>query len=142
MGWPDDTELELVPPDPLVENFALAEIADKAVAANPDVIVAEQNVVKACAASAISRWHISQWLPQWVVIRLKMLSQLCRVPSATAVGSLRGTPLISANASIRRPPGRAAPRPRELADYRVLLKVNAGTARRAYLRAVSRTHSN
>lgn len=40
MGWPDDTELELVPPDPLVENFSLAEIADKAVAANPDVIVA------------------------------------------------------------------------------------------------------
>ena len=55
MGWPDDTELELVPPDPLVENFSLAEIADKAVAANPDVIVAEQNVVKARAASAISK---------------------------------------------------------------------------------------
>lgn len=55
MGWPDDTELELVPPDPLVENFSLAEIADKAVAANPDVVVAEQNVVKARAASAISK---------------------------------------------------------------------------------------
>jgi hypothetical protein len=51
MGWPDDTELELVPPDPLVENFSLAEIADKAVG----LIVAEQNVVKARAASAISK---------------------------------------------------------------------------------------
>ena len=55
MGWPDDTELELVPPDPLVENISIEEVADKAVAANPDVIVAEQNVVKARAASAISK---------------------------------------------------------------------------------------
>jgi hypothetical protein len=55
MGWPDDTELELVPPDPLVENISLDEVADKAVAANPDVIAAEQNVVKARAASAISK---------------------------------------------------------------------------------------
>ena len=55
MGWQDDTELELVPPGPLVENISLEEVADKAVAANPDVIVAEQNVVKARAASAISK---------------------------------------------------------------------------------------
>jgi hypothetical protein len=55
MGWPDDIELELVPPDPLVENVSLDDIADKAVAANPDVIVAEQNAVKARAASAISK---------------------------------------------------------------------------------------
>jgi hypothetical protein len=29
MGWPDDTPLELVPPDPLVENISLQAIADK-----------------------------------------------------------------------------------------------------------------
>jgi len=55
MGWPDDTELELVPPDPLVENISLQEIADKPSAANPDVIEAEQTVVKARAASALSK---------------------------------------------------------------------------------------
>ena len=55
MGWPDETELELVPPDPLIESISLEEISDKAVAANPDVIVAEQTVVKARAASAISK---------------------------------------------------------------------------------------
>jgi hypothetical protein len=59
MGWPDDTELELVSPDPLVENISLEEVADKAVAANPDVIVAEQNVVKARAASTISKMAYS-----------------------------------------------------------------------------------
>jgi outer membrane protein TolC len=55
MGWPDDTELELLPPDPLVESISLEEIADKAIGANPEVILAEQNVVKARAASAISK---------------------------------------------------------------------------------------
>ena len=48
MGWPDDTELDLVPPDPLVENISLQEVAGKSVgAANLDVIEAEQTVVKA-----------------------------------------------------------------------------------------------
>ena len=55
MGWPDDTELELAPPDPLNENISLEEVADKAIAANPEVIVAEQTVVKARAASTISK---------------------------------------------------------------------------------------
>jgi outer membrane protein TolC len=45
----------LVPPDALVENMSLDEIADKAVNSNPDVIVAEQKVVKARAASSISK---------------------------------------------------------------------------------------
>jgi outer membrane protein len=55
MGWPAETELELVPPDPLVESISLEEVADKSAAANPDVIEAEQTVVKARAASAISK---------------------------------------------------------------------------------------
>jgi outer membrane protein TolC len=55
MGWPAETELELVPPDPLVESISLEEVADKSAASNPDLIDAEQTVVKARAASAISK---------------------------------------------------------------------------------------
>ena len=66
MGWPDDTELELVLPDPLVENVSLRDVADKPAGANPDVVEAEQNVVKARAAS--------------------MLSKLAYVPTVAAVG--------------------------------------------------------
>jgi outer membrane protein TolC len=54
MGWPDDTELELVPPEPLVENISLEEVVDKP-PANPEVIEAEQTVVKARAASMLSK---------------------------------------------------------------------------------------
>jgi hypothetical protein len=50
MGWPEDTELELAMPDPLVEDVSLEEVSDKSFAANPDVVVAEQTVVKARAA--------------------------------------------------------------------------------------------
>jgi len=55
MGWPVETELELVPPEPLVESLSLEEVSDKSAAANADVIEAEQNVVKARAGSAISK---------------------------------------------------------------------------------------
>ncbi len=55
MGWPEDTELELVPPDPLVENISLEEVADAPPGANADVIEAEQTVVKARAASMLSK---------------------------------------------------------------------------------------
>jgi len=54
IGWPDDTELELVSPEPLVEDISLQEISNKPVA-SVDVIEAEQTVVKARAASAISK---------------------------------------------------------------------------------------
>src|SRR4029079_17352451 len=37
MGWPHDTELELVPPDPLVENVSSADIGDKPASANLEV---------------------------------------------------------------------------------------------------------
>jgi len=55
MAWPEGTELELAPPDPLVENISLDEVAVKSVTGNPDVIEAEETVVKARAASALSK---------------------------------------------------------------------------------------
>ena len=55
MGWPEDTELDLVIPDPLIENIALEEVADKSAAANPEVFEAEQTVVKARAATVLSK---------------------------------------------------------------------------------------
>jgi outer membrane protein len=80
MGWPEDTELELVPPDPLVENISLQEIANNPLAADPDVIEAEQTVVKARAASA--------------------LSKLAYVPTVAAVGGYlfqNAIPLVPSN---------------------------------------------
>jgi len=55
MGWPNDTELELVPPDPLVENISLEEVSDKSTAVNPEVIEAEQTVLKARAAFVLAK---------------------------------------------------------------------------------------
>jgi outer membrane protein len=55
MGWAEDTELELALPEPLVENISLDDVADKSAAANPDVVEAEQTVIKARAAFAISK---------------------------------------------------------------------------------------
>jgi outer membrane protein TolC len=55
MGWPEDTELELVPPDPLVENISLQEIADTSTVGNPEVIEAQQTAIKARAASVLSK---------------------------------------------------------------------------------------
>jgi len=55
MGWPDNTELELVPPDPLVENISLQEIADTTATGNPEVIEAQQTAIKAHAAFVLSK---------------------------------------------------------------------------------------
>jgi outer membrane protein TolC len=55
MDWPDDTELDLTMPDPLVENVSLQEISDKSTAVNPALVEAEQTVVKARAAYSISK---------------------------------------------------------------------------------------
>ena len=55
MGWPEDTQLELALPDPLVEDISLQDVADKSVAGNSDVIEAEQTVVKARAAAKLSK---------------------------------------------------------------------------------------
>jgi outer membrane protein TolC len=55
LGWPDDTELELAVPEPLVENISLQEVNNKAPAASPALVEAEETVVKARAAHSISK---------------------------------------------------------------------------------------
>jgi outer membrane protein TolC len=55
MGWPADTELELAAPSPLVENISLQDVSDKSTAANATLVEAEETVVKARAASSISK---------------------------------------------------------------------------------------
>lgn len=55
LGWPPDTELQLVPPDPRFEEISLKEATDKALVANPEVIEAEQNVVKARSAVTLQK---------------------------------------------------------------------------------------
>jgi outer membrane protein TolC len=55
LGWPSDTELQLVPPDPSFEDISLKEATAKAMAANPAVIEAEQNLVKARSAATLQK---------------------------------------------------------------------------------------
>jgi outer membrane protein TolC len=54
IGLPEGTMLELVPPEPLIENISLQEAAEKAMA-NPEVIEAEQTAVKAHAGLAATK---------------------------------------------------------------------------------------
>lgn len=54
VGLPEGTRLELVPPEPLVENISLNEAIDKIVA-NPEVIEAEQTAIKAHAGLALTK---------------------------------------------------------------------------------------
>ena len=55
LGWRPDTELQLVAPDPRFEEITLREATDKALAANPEVIEAEQTVIKARSAATIQK---------------------------------------------------------------------------------------
>jgi outer membrane protein TolC len=55
LGFPEETELELVPPVMQFEEISLREATDNAMAANPEVVEAEQTVVKARAASKLSK---------------------------------------------------------------------------------------
>jgi hypothetical protein len=52
---PEGTTLELVPPEPLVEDASLIEATEKATAANPEVIEAEQTAVKAHAGLTLTK---------------------------------------------------------------------------------------
>jgi hypothetical protein len=52
---PEETTLELVPPEPLVEDMSLTEAAEKATAANAEVIEAEQTAVKARAGLTLTK---------------------------------------------------------------------------------------
>jgi len=54
LGLPEGTALELVPPEPLVENISLQEATEKATA-NPEVIEAEQTAIKAHSGLALTK---------------------------------------------------------------------------------------
>jgi outer membrane protein TolC len=55
LGWPTNTELELMPPRFRFERISEKDATAQAVAANPEVIEAEQNVVKARAAVTLQK---------------------------------------------------------------------------------------
>jgi len=55
LGLPEGTRLELVPPAPLVEDTSLKEVADKAMAANADIVEAEQTAIKAHAGLTLTK---------------------------------------------------------------------------------------
>jgi outer membrane protein TolC len=55
MGWPEDTELDLEIPGPLVENISLRDVSNGPVAPNPGIVEAEETVVKARAAVSLSK---------------------------------------------------------------------------------------
>jgi len=55
LGWPSYTVLELAPPAPLLEAISLQEATEKALAANAQVVEAEQTLAKARAASTLSK---------------------------------------------------------------------------------------
>ena len=54
IGLPEGTTLELVPPEPLVENISEQEVTEKAVV-SPEVIEAEQTAVKAHAGLTLAK---------------------------------------------------------------------------------------
>jgi outer membrane protein TolC len=55
LGLPEGVRLELVAPEPLVEDLSLDEVAGKAAAANPEVVEAEQTALKAHAGFKLSK---------------------------------------------------------------------------------------
>jgi outer membrane protein TolC len=55
MGLPEGTKLELVVPDPLIENISLTEVNAAAMVSNPEVVEAEQTSVKAHAANTLTK---------------------------------------------------------------------------------------
>ncbi len=55
LGLPEGTRLELVPPAPLVEDASLKQVADKAMAANAEVVEAEQTAIKAHAGLTLAK---------------------------------------------------------------------------------------
>ena len=64
IGVPEETQLELVAPEPLVENISEQEATEKAVA-NPEVIEAEQTAVKAHAGLTLTKL---QYVPTVAVV--------------------------------------------------------------------------
>jgi outer membrane protein len=65
LGLPEGTKLELVPPEPLTEDTSMDEAVDKAVAANVEVVEAEQTAIKAKAGLALSKM---QYFPSVAIV--------------------------------------------------------------------------
>jgi outer membrane protein len=65
LGLPEGTKLELVAPEPLAEDMSMDEAVDKAVAANVEVVEAEQTAVKAHAGSTLSKM---QYFPSVAIV--------------------------------------------------------------------------
>jgi outer membrane protein TolC len=55
LGLPAETRLELVPPDPLVENLSLSEATTNATNGSAEVVEAEQTAIKAHAGSKLAK---------------------------------------------------------------------------------------
>jgi outer membrane protein TolC len=55
LGLPSETRLELVPPDPLVENLSLNEATANATTGSAEVVEAEQTAIKAHAGAKLSK---------------------------------------------------------------------------------------
>jgi outer membrane protein len=55
IGFPVDTELDLVAPTPFGEGVSLAEATEKAMATNPEVVEAEQTAIKARAGRKLAK---------------------------------------------------------------------------------------
>ena len=55
LGLPSETRLELVPPDPLVENLSLNEATANATTGSAEVVEAEQTAIKAHAGSKLAK---------------------------------------------------------------------------------------
>jgi Outer membrane protein len=55
LGLPAETRLELVPPDPLVENLSLNEATANATDGSAEVVEAEQTAIKAHAGSKLAK---------------------------------------------------------------------------------------
>ena len=64
LGLPEGTRLELVPPEPLVEDISLHEVAEP-VAANPEIVEAEQTAIKARAGLALAKM---EYMPTVAVV--------------------------------------------------------------------------
>jgi outer membrane protein TolC len=55
LGFPLETELELIPPPPMIQAISLQEATQQAIANSAEIVEAEQVVVKARAAARISK---------------------------------------------------------------------------------------
>jgi outer membrane protein TolC len=65
IGLPEETELELVAPPPVVEEVSLAEATQKAMMTNPEVVEAEQTAIKARAGRRLAKLD---YVPDVVVL--------------------------------------------------------------------------